>query len=373
MLIFMVRVLNITGLALGGAEATIMNYYRNIDRSKVQFDFLFTTTAENWTEKHYYEDEAEGLGAKIYRRPLRTRNPVKSIVALRKALKSDPNIKIAHIHASHAHGAALDAMFAKLFGVKARIVYSSNDLSSNMPLVHRLLRPIVRFFATHYACASEAAGISMFGEKACGKFIYIPRARDLDAFRFNVTQRTEIRKAMGLDGRQVVLNVGRLVEQKNQLFLLDAFNAALKQNHNMILLIAGEGHLRVTLEASVDKLGLHNSVRILGKRDDIHSLMQAADLFVLPSLHEGLPGVAIEAQAAGLPCLLADTISPQAGIIPEAEFLPITQGEEVWVQRMLAKCGGKRYDTIRQMQDAGYDIHTAAKMLEELYLETLKK
>jgi glycosyltransferase involved in cell wall biosynthesis len=358
----MVRVLNVIGmLHMGGAETTIMSYYRHMCLSKVQFDFLLTAA-----EKGHYEEKAISLGARIFRRPMRTKHPILNALMLYRVLKAHKDIGVVHFHTASSVF-AIDCFIARFCGVSKIILYSSSELTPPT-LIQRIFRPLARIAATHMAAGSTEAGVSMFGEKAKDKLIIVPRARELESFRYNRDLRKIMREELGISNCHVILNVGRMVEQKNQLFLLESFKLAAEKDINLVLLIAGEGFLRSTLETRIDELGIRDSVRLPGNRDDIPALMQATDLFVLPSLYEGLPGAAVEAQAAGLPCLLADTVSPEASIIPEAEFLPITQGVAIWSQRMLATRGAKRYDTMQQMQDAGYDIRTAARMLEELYL-----
>lgn len=369
----MIRVLNIVcGLNCGGLETSIMNFYRHMDRSAVQFDFLFTTDETRNAEKHYYENEAVSLGANIYRRPTRGMHPIQSIRTLARIVKENPQIRAVHIHSTNSVKAFLDCILALFTGVPVRIVYSSDDIRTEYTLSHLLFRPMLRMAATHWFAGSYEAGMSMFGKTYSDKFALLPRARDLDAYRYNPQRRHIVRLKMGLSDKYVIISVGRLTAQKNPVFLIEAFASAIKEYPEMVLLFAGDGELRLRLESLVVQHNLHNSVRFLGVRDDVSDLLQAADLFVMPSLHEGLPGAAIEAQAAGLPCLLSDTISGEINVTGCVEFLPIDEGVEIWARRILAYRDFEHCDTAEQMRKAGYDICDAAKRLQEFYINASK-
>lgn len=366
----MLRVLNILGtLYTGGIQETLMSYYRNIDRSKIQFDFLVTDVENHY----YYEDEAISLGARVFRRPLRTKAPIGNMKGLVRVLKENPEIKIVHIHNSTPL-MAIDALIACCLGVPVRMAHS-RSAHTQINLLHRLFRPLLWSTTTHKIGVSTEAGVFLFGEKVMntGKLILIHNARDLERFRFDVRKRDSLRREMGLENCFVLINIGRLVPVKNQGFLLEVFMATQKKIPNLTLLFVGDGELRDVLEQETAQRRLGDAVRFLGNRDDVPDLLQAADLFVLPSLHEGLPGVAVEAQAAGLPCLLSDTITRETDVTGNTEFLPIGGTSEKWVESILACKNFIRRDTFKEVCDAGYDIKKAANILENFYLNTLKE
>jgi len=363
-----VRVLNImSALVCGGMETTVMNYYRHIDRSKIQFDFLITIDGKN-----YYEDEAISLGARIFRRPMRTKDPIGNMLGLTRVLRNNADIKIIHIH-NFTSVVAIDAVLAIIYGVKTRIVYSSSDIRANAPFIHRVFQPLLRTAATHWMAGSTVAGISMFGEKAVSRLLLLPRARELESYKYDPERRDATRKRLHLQEQLAIVHVARFDKAKNQIFLLKAFSCALKKNKGMVLLLAGDGELMPKLKKIVGGNDLTDYVRFLGQRDDIPDLLNAADMFVLPSLHEGLPGAAIEAQAAGLPCLLSDTISPECNVTDLVEFLPIDKGPEIWAERMLEDKRASRMDTSEEIRKAGYDICDAAKWLESIYTSALER
>jgi len=374
----MIRVLNILpwGFGYGGVETTVMNYYRNIDHSKVQFDFLVPDNDNHL--KHPYESEAISLGARIFRfqkgrinkRPIKYIEYITYIIKNAKIIKQNPDIKIVHIHDDFTERVAVDLLTAKLAGIPVRIVYSANT-STKRWFLHKIFRPLVRAVATHYMAGSTEAGVHMFGKKGKDRIIILPRARDLEVFRYNPERRRIMREYLELEGNYVIAYVANIRQQKNHSFLLVSFALALREDSNMILLLVGEGNLRGKLEIQVQTLGLGDNVRFLGQRNDVPDILQAADLFVLPSLFEGQPGTAIEAQAAGLPCLLSDQISPGAKITDLAEFLPIDKGPEIWAKKIKTYKGFDRRDTFDEMRDAGYDIYDASRWLEGFYSDAL--
>jgi glycosyltransferase involved in cell wall biosynthesis len=364
----MIRVLHVLpwGLVLGGVETTVMNYYRVIDRTRIQFDFFTPDDIESDKEQMYAR-EVKSLGARIFRHPTHRKHPIKSTVKLYRVLKEHPDLSIVHIYGSISLFPFLSAFAALLAGIRIRIIYSSITQPRH-PLIHRLFRLPLRMVATHWTACSAEAGVHMFGKKAKERCSIAKRARDLEAFCYDEKCRNKVRSEMDLSG-QVIIHVGRMVKRKNHSLLIEAFNHAQKDKQDMVLLLVGDGELKEQLIEKVNKLQLENRVIFLGQRDDVPDLLQAADLFVLPSSYEGLPGVSIEAQAAGLPCLLADTISPEAKVIDPVEFLPICDGPDIWAERMLAYIGYKRSDSSVELRRAGYDINQAVKSLEELYKE----
>ena len=365
----MIRVLNILGsLGMGGAETAVMNYYRHIDRSKVQFDFLLVGKGG------YYEKDAIQLGARIFYISSRSKNPLRAYRELYKILKNNSDINIIHIHTNSALPSLIDAFIAWICKKPTRIVHSTNTRAykTNLKITQPIFRPFLRMFATNFFCYSLETGISLFGKKAMSKLKIIPNARDLSSFDFNQELRDTLRQEMGLSDCIVLLNVGRLVKVKNQKFLLYVLVELLKVEKDVVLLIVGDGELRDTLPELAKKLGCSEAVRFLGLRTDTGNLMQVADIFLLPSLFEGLPGVVIEAQATGLPCLLADTVPYETKLINTVEFLPINQGVEKWVEKIVAYKNHNRLNTLPDIKKAGYDIKDAAKKLEEFYLNEVK-
>jgi len=362
----MIHVLNIMGkLAVGGMEATVMSYYRHISNVNIKYDFLVSEG-----EKEFFEDEALSLGARIFKRPLRSQRPFKNVVSLCKILRRYPEIKIIHIHGA-SPPSAVDLIVAAFFGIRIRIATSGTEFPF-LPLSYRLFQPLLRLFATHWMCRTVRAGQSLYGKSSASKYIIMPPARDLAPFRYNIMLRSNVRHRLGVENKFLCVNVARLQEVKNQSFLINSFAIAKKTHPNLILFIVGRDFYtdRKQYEQLVslpETLGLSDSVIFLGQRDDIPELLQAADLFLLPSIYEGLPGAAIEAQAAGLPCVLSDRINPEVKLIDSVEFLAIDKGPEIWAHQIVRYSNFSRHDTLEDVRSAGYDIKTAAKWLENFY------
>jgi len=366
-----VRVLQVFyNINLGGAETTIMNYYRNIDRSKVQFDFLLIAGGQN---KNYYEDEVISLGARVFRivkksiNPLRDRNFPKAFARL---IEENPEIKVVHIHISDPITAGVIAFWAMRNGIEVRIHHIHTKVRK-LTLAQKKSLPFVRAVCTNILGCSNEVGEAMFGVKkwqSSKKAGVLLNSRELELFRYDPKKRQSTRKELGIDDEMAIISVASLYPVKNHFFLLDVFYEVLKESPDAVLLLAGDGILREELESKVAELGIEDSVLFLGFRDNIAELLQAADVFVLPSLFEGLPGAAIEAQAAGLLCLLSNNISSEAKIIDSAKFLPIDQGVKPWKEALLSCKNFNRFDTLQIVQDAGYEIDDAAKKLADLYL-----
>jgi len=375
----LIRVLNyLTTLDLGGKEATIMNFYRNMDRSKVQFDFVLTNNEKNESpNKHYFEDEAISMGARIFRVPIKSFSPMKDrnfIKAFTKIFKENKDIKIFHIHTEQPLPALILVLVAMKCGVKARIVHSRSTGFAD-GFKQKLSHPFLRIFTTHLRACSREAGHVMFGKKAWDrskKSLVLHNARDIDLFRFNPVTRARVRDELGLNDEFTIITVARLAEVKNISFAIEAFNLLLEKKPNCAFVIVGDGELRGNLQQQAVELGIEKSVLFLGMRMDVANLLQAGDVCVMPSLYEGLPGVAIEGQAAGLPCLLSDTISAETKITDNVKFLPINQGAGIWADAMFELTNFNREDTFEAVQKAGYEINEAAKKLEDFYLKVLK-
>jgi len=363
----MMRVLHILGsLDVGGAETVIMDYYRNIDRSKIQFDFLLANDGVS-----YYEEEAVSLGARIFKRPLRSKRPFKNCYEFSRVLKKNKDIDIIHIH-HNSSIASIDCTIARLKGVKIRIVHSHSTSALNMER-HKWLLPLLRKNTTHHFCCSIDAGIAMFGEGYEHKLTFVPNARNLSVFKYNLQRRNEMRNELNIGDKYAIINVGRLIEQKNHTFLLDVLYDALKIQKDIVLLIVGEGKLRDELIAKAKSLGIYDSVQFLGLRSDVADILQASDIYVAPSLVEGLNMAAIEAQATGLPTLLSDVHPKESQVTGNVEYLSINGERDAWVNGILAYQNHERHDTHSDNRIFKYDILEASKCLEVLYFDIIDK
>ena len=362
-----IRVAQIMGKWLGGGvEAVVMNYYRHIDRTKIQFDFICDEDSTNIP----YE-EIEQLGGKLILIPPYQR-AFKYHKALKRVLK-EGNYKIIHSHISTMSVFSLFA--AKCAGVPVRIAHShstTNKKEKKKNLMKQVLRPFSKVFATDYMCCSELAGRWLFGDKEYnkGNVYLLNNAIDLDKFKYNEPLRKKKRKELGIkDDTLVIGHIGRFVAQKNHDYLIDIFNDIHKKNNNSILLLAGQGPLMEDIKNKVKELNLDDSVKFLGQRNDANELYQAFDVFLLPSLYEGLPVVGVEAQAAGLLCYLSDDMTKETKVLDITKFMSLNNASEEWANNILDDVKKyKRIDTSKEMTAKNFNIKEEAKKLEEYYL-----
>lgn len=361
-----IRVAHVIGNWLGGGvESVVMNYYRNIDRNKVQFDFL---CSESSTDIPY--EEIEKLGGRVFIVPNYTK-VFKYQKELKKIFKEN-NYKIVHSHISTMSVFPLRA--AKKAGVPVRIAHShstTNKKEKKKNLLKQVLRPFSRVYATDYMCCSELAGRWLFGDKEYdkGNVYLLNNAIDLDKFKYNEDVRKEKRKELGIsDDTLVIGHVGRFVVQKNHRFLIDVFNEIYKQNNKSLLLLAGQGPLMDEIKNKVISLKLEKNVKFLGQRNDINELYQAFDVFCLPSLYEGLPVVGVEAQATGLLCVFSDDMTKETKVLDTTRFISLNTSAEEWANKILDDIKKyKRIDSSKEMTDKNFNIKEEAKRLEKYY------
>lgn len=371
-----IRILNVVGrMGAGGIEALIMNLYRNVDRDKVQFDFL--THKGNGG---IYEDEIRRLGGKIYEMPvLRTGDKTYYWKAFtyRHALK---NFFTAHpeYHVLHGHMTNLAAIYmpiAKKYGKVTCCIAHSHLTQARPGLVGKITdilhKPLPRIATDYFAC-SEMAAHWIFSDEdiRSGKVKIIKNGVDPKRFYFDKERAKTIKHEMGLEGKFVIGNVARFKTEKNHSFQIDVLNEMVKTLPDTVLLLVGDGELRLEIEEKVKKLGLENNVRFLGLRSDVPDLMLAMDLFLLPSLYEGLPVVGIEAQAAGLPVITSTGVTQETDITGNVVFLDLSLGEKEWARKITEVYQSfERKDMYQYIHDNGYDITETAKWLQDFYIK----
>ena len=340
----------------GGIEAVIMNYYRHIDRSKVQFDFYF---AQGSTFPQ--REELQRLRAGIYPIP-----PYTKVMVYDRALYCafrDRGYGIVHAHLSTMSIFPLFAAWRA--GVPVRIAHSHSTANwgeGKKTLLKYLLRPFNKIFATNYFACGEQAGRWMYGNRTfdAGKVTVMPNAIDTAKFAYDPEARTALRKEFGIpQDAFVVGHVGRFMYQKNHTFLLKIFAELLEEDQNVFLLLVGEGELEEQIQRQTQALGLQDKVLFTGARQDVHKLYSVMDVFCMPSHYEGMPVVAWEAQANGLPCILSDTITDEAKCGERCRLLALNEGADQWAKALLA--AGPRRDVKVP------DIHLYAAVLQQAY------
>ncbi|WP_105301478.1 glycosyltransferase family 1 protein [Anaerococcus marasmi] len=360
------RILHVFGtLNRGGAETLVMNIYRNIDRSKIQFDFVV-----HHEEEGAYEEEVRKLGGKVYRVPnYKGTNHFTYKKAWDKLLKDHPEYKIVHCHKESIVSLVMDE--AKKNG---RIAIAHSHNTQNIPgfkgKVMDVLNKNVNSKADYrFACSSDA-GYWMFGRDK--DFTVIDNGIEVENFTYNPDIRAKIREKLEFSDKKVLGHIARFNKQKNHSFLIDIFADLLKEDDDYLLVLAGVGDLKEEIEKKVRDLGIEDKVIFLGSIGYVNELLQAIDIFILPSLYEGLAVSTIEAQAAGLKSLLADTIDKNSKITDLVEFIPIDQGTDPWIKAIHKALPYQREDTSEMIKKAGFDIRETAERLSEFYLNLIK-
>ena len=361
-----IRVLQVvTHMERGGLESTLMNYYRHIDRERVQFDFLV-----HRQERAAFDDEIESLGGKLYRLPRLVPWSEGYLAALNHFFDEHPEYKIVHVHQDCLSSVILRA--AAQHNIPVRIAHSHNanqDKNLKYPIKLWYKRSIPKY-TTNLFAGGKDAGAWMFGG---APYQIINNAIDATAYSFNPKKRIEMRHQLGLADKLIIGHVGRFNPQKNHPFLLDIFAALLRKEPNAVLLLVGGGEDMLKIQAKAHALGIAEHVRFLGVRSDVADLMQAMDVFVFPSLYEGLGIVLIEAQAAGLPCVVSDTIPREAYLTDLVTAEKLSSSVEAWAEKILAKRAIPRIDRRAEIAAHDFDITTEAVKLQEFYINAYEQ
>ncbi|MDY4985244.1 MAG: glycosyltransferase family 1 protein [Treponema sp.] len=361
-----IRIAQIMGKWLGGGvESVVMNYYRNIDRTKVQFDFFCDSDS---TCIPY--EEIESLGGKVIIIP-----PYQKIIDYRKALKLElkkGNYKIVHSHISTM--SIFPLQIAKKAGIPIRIAHchsTTNKKDFKKNILKHILRPFSKTFSTHYMCCSKLAGEWLFGKKTykAGKVYLLNNAINCEKFSYDLNKRLKIRNELNIANDCLVIgHIGRFVTQKNHKFLINIFSEIKKINKNSLLLLVGLGPLFEDIKNYVSEKNLENSVKFLNQRNDADYLYSAFDVFVLPSLYEGLPVVGVEAQCADLNCYFSDQMTEETKIIDKTRFLSLDSAI-CWANSILSFNFNSRCSRKLELKSANFDIKTEAIKLENYYLD----
>lgn len=372
------RVLHVTEkLQAAGIESFIMNTYRNINKEKLQFDFLVMRN-----QKEFYDDEIRKLGGikytinKMYIKSTFLRVILESIELYKFLKKND--YKCIHIHS----GTPLRVFYlvsAKLAKTKIRIYHSHSaevlGPHKNLNLkkmLFKIFSNMLPLYATDFFACSEAAAKWMYPKRILKDVKIIHNGINIEKFKFDPKIRKKYREDLNLTNNFVIGHIGRFNDQKNHTFLIDIFSDVYEKNNEAKLLLIGEGKLKEKIQEKVKSLGLEKSVIFLGIRDDVNKIMQAMDVFVLPSNYEGLPVVGIEAQASGLQCVLSVQITKEVDITNNVCFLPIID-KSIWSDKIIQIEGYKREDTSKEIIKSKYDINSVSKEIEEFYISNLKQ
>lgn len=375
----------------GGIQEMVVRWIENIDRALFDVDVL----AYNHTSMNpgRYRARLAALGCRLFV----VDSPEKSLEAGQQVEEAvDPNhvgiipsarqtmrffrehsYDVLHCNAS-AKGVIVLAC-AKAAGVKVRILHSHCAKVVTKSPVKRVAAEALKLpavgLATHLAACSTEAGEFLFGKRAvgAGRVVTFPNAIDLARYGYDSTVREDVRREIGAgEGTRVYANVARFQPPKNQQMLIRAFAEVVAREPDSLLVLVGEGDERAECEALSESLGISDSIRFLGLRDDVARLDQGFDVFCMTSLFEGLPVVAVEAQAAGLPCVLSDGITREACVLPTSHMVPTGATPAEWADALVATpVSVDRADGMRVMAEAGFEIREATNKLQRFYLDAL--
>ncbi|MEK3881801.1 glycosyltransferase family 1 protein [Paenibacillus sp. PL2-23] len=339
-----------------------------MNKNGFQFDFLV-----HRQEEGHYDKEIESLGGRIYRMPnIRPGNYRRYFRMLDRFFEERRDYRVVHSHMNENSGFVLRA--AKKAGVPCRIIHSHlSDLKLDYKFPFRIYaRLAIKDNPSDYFACSARAGEWLFGRKRenSREVIVLQNAVNTEEFAFNPAVRTEVRAELEAGDRLVVGHIGRFNEQKNHKFLLQVFHSLKQDKEDALLVLAGDGYLRASIEKQADEMGLSDSIRFLGVRADISRLLQGMDLFLFPSLFEGLPVVLIEAQAAGLRCVVSDTITREADITGRVSFVSLQQPPKYWSRAILG-VSYEHADTSQLLREHGYDSAAMAEWLGHFYSERI--
>lgn len=367
-----VRILHMIGsLEIGGSQAMVMNLYEKIDRDKLQFDFIV-----DHHNQLYFAEKIKSMGGKIFFLPtFKGKNILEVKEAWNKFFTKHPEYKILHSHVRSY--ASIYIPIAKKYGLKTIIhSHSTSNGKGISSVVKAVMQYPLRFQADYYMACSDKAGRWLFGNRIIrsNNYMIIPNAIDATKFEFNQTRRSQVRHDLGVDDKYVIGHVGRLTEPKNHDFLIDIFYELKAIQNDVVLLLVGDGDLRSSIENKIDKLGIKDSVILVGNKSNTYDYYQAMDLFAFPSLWEGLGIVAIEAQASGLPCFISDKIPLEVDLgVDLIRIVSLEKSASEWAQQISKEKMVERKGWKEAVIDAGFDIESNSQFLQKFYTDLLKK
>lgn len=354
----------------GGAETMIMNIYRNIDRNKIQFDFIVHTD-----EECHYEAEIKDLGGRIYRLPVFSG---KNLFAYKRAWQ-DFIITNGEYRVIHGHVRSTASIYLKIAKKHGLITIAhSHSTSSGVGIsayVKNILQYPIRYIADYLFACSKQAGAWLYGEKATKKdnFFVINNAIDSEKYIYDHLKRSKIREKYSIEKNFVIGHIGRFNYPKNHEFIIDVFKAVYDRNKNVVLLLVGDGNLRPQIEQKINNFGLNNNVILTGIIEDIPEILQGMDLFLFPSLYEGLPVSLVEAQVSGLKCIVSDTVTNEVVFTNNlVTFMSLKEQVNAWADKILTYYAGyERIDCQSKIIKSKFDIKQTCMQIQDFYLSQI--
>lgn len=359
----------------GGIQSLVIDWVSRFDKQKIHVDFLLLDDGKEYK----LEQTLKELGCTVYKlKGIWVKTPIDFIkykCAVKSFFKEHHDYKVVHMHSSSKNYMILK--YAKKYGIPIRIAHSHNiDFQTKNPLKKLIgnlfKKPLIKYATDYFAC-SKIAGEWLFGKDIVesDKFRVIHNAIDYDKFKYNSNIRKKMREEFNFKDSDIVIgHVGRFVEQKNHSFLIDVFYKCYEQNNNYKLLLVGTGELEEFIKEKVRSLGIENNVIFAGFQSNVNDYMHAMDLFVFPSLFEGLGLVLIEAQACGLPCFCtANTIPKDVKILNNLQFISLNNGALEWAKKIISsKLRINDNNTYKEFKKMNYLISDIVIELEDKYM-----
>lgn len=367
-----IRILHVIGIMnRGGAETMIMNLYRRMDRTRVQFDFV-----ENSPEPAAFDGEIQALGGRIYRCPHYNGKNHFQYKRWWNAFFQAHAGEYGIIHGHLGSTAAIYLKIAKKYGLYTIAhSHSSGTDHSLKNLLYKMISYPTRNIADYFFACSEAAGRDRFGKavSASDRCKVLNNTIDTEQFRLDAAVRAAMRKEFGLTDEMLVGHVGRFTGEKNHMFILDVFKAIRENNSACKLILVGDGPLRQSVQERAKELNIEQDTIFTGVRSDVNRLLQAMDVLLFPSLYEGLPVTIVEAQASGLPCVLSDRVPEECKLTDAVRFIPLEEPPEIWAGHVTEAAGRERKDASQAIRAAHYDISESAPWLENFYVSITRQ
>lgn len=356
---------------LGGIETYLIEQFRHLDKSKIDYDFVNITGEYSIC----YEDEILASGSKIFKVVSRHKNPLLHYWQWFNILLQNKGVYDVIVLNTNSLEYVFPLVLGKVFGIPVRVIHSHNSgFENKQGLARRLLvgmnKKLLAWSANLRFACSKFAGQWMFKDNP---YHVIYNAIDIHKYDADLIVRKETRNALGLRTELALLHVGRFSYQKNHSFLLDIFKEVHRIQPDSVLLLVGdtteESEFLTEVKRKIKAYGLENVVRLLGRRDDVNKIMQAADVLVMPSFFEGLTVVGIEAQACDLPLLLSDTVTKELGLLPSTHFISLEAGPTAWAEAIVNSKQHNRQSRYEELKAAGYDIGNETERVEKLLID----
>ncbi|WEB81768.1 glycosyltransferase family 1 protein [Vagococcus lutrae] len=359
----------------GGVSSFVYEIYKRIDKDRIQFDFY----SPGCSTYKIYEAEINKMGGSLIEKPIINNKIIKyfhNFFLILNFLKKN-NYDIVHVNSGNIFFNVTASLAAKLAKTSVVIVHSHNSNSSAgiKKYIERNVKKILTLSTDVFLACSKKAGENMFSRNIVeSKMQVIPNGIDLTRFKFSQNERSRIRQELGLEDKYILGHIGRFNKQKNHMFLIDIFDQVKKEVPNSVLILIGDGMDKQKIKSRVSELGIEDSVLFLGIRKDVHLFYSVFDVFLLPSLYEGLPIVGVESQASGLPMLVSDQITRELSLTNLVNYLPIDEGTDIWTSEIKKnsrfKDSTSRTQTFEEIKKSQYSIEDTVDKLTYIYERT---